>query len=111
MKSIEIKFETGSMYINSPLMEGYKFPLITGESVVYAQFTHHENIQKSFLMESVSNNFEEVIEFVLEGMNRTADADDEEEVEVIDGVQVIRKHPSGAVFSDGGLKDEDEVSV
>ena len=48
---------------------------------------------------------------VSEGMNRTADADDEEDVEVIDGVQVIRRHPSGAVFSDGGLKDEEGVSV
>jgi hypothetical protein len=48
---------------------------------------------------------------VEEGMNRTADADDEEEVIVVNGKDVIRKHPSGAVYSDGGIKTEDEVSV
>lgn len=48
---------------------------------------------------------------VNEGWERTDDADDEEVVVVVDGKNIIRKHPSGAVFSNGGLKDEHSVSI
>lgn len=48
---------------------------------------------------------------VKEGMKRTADSTDDEEVIVVDGKEVVRRHPDGAVFSDGGMKDEKEVSV
>jgi hypothetical protein len=45
-----------------------------------------------------------------EGMKRTDDADDDESVVVIDGKNVIRVHPSGAVYSNGG-RDVGEIAV